>query len=305
MKALITGYNGFVASYLSKELVEHGYEVIGTDIVGDGVEHADFLDLQAVSQLLSRCEPDVIFHLAGQASVGLSWQIPRKTFDINLGGTINLLDAARKFSKRPKLLIVGSSDQYGVVKPEDCPIRENLPQNPQSPYAISKTAQELTALALSKAYGLDVVLTRSFNHIGPGQKKGFVVADFSATIAEIEVGKKEAVLHVGNLDAKRDFTDVRDVVRAYRLLVEKGRPGEVYNIGSGVSFRISEILDKLLKLSTVKIEVTQDPEKMRVSDIPLIRCCYEKLKNDTEWTPYRSLDETLADILDSFRSGLK
>jgi GDP-4-dehydro-6-deoxy-D-mannose reductase len=304
MKALITGSNGFVGRYLSMELAEHGYEVTGTDIAGDSVEHVDFLDLQAVSQLLTIHKPDVVFHLAGQASVGLSWQIPRKTIDINVGGTINLLDAARQCKIKPKLLIVGSSDQYGVVKSADCPIRETLPQNPNSPYAISKTMQELTAQALSKAYGLDIIFTRSFNHIGPGQKKGFVISDFSSAIAEIEAGKKDPVLHVGNLDAQRDFTDVRDIVRAYRLLTEKGKTGEVYNIGSGVPYSIKDILEKLLSLSKANITVEKDPEKMRVSDNPLISCCYEKLQEATGWKPVCSLDETLSDTLNSFRSDI-
>jgi GDP-4-dehydro-6-deoxy-D-mannose reductase len=302
MKALITGVNGFVGKYLSKELMENGYEVIGTDLSGDNVQHVDFLDAQAVTRFLTDTAPDYVFHLAGQASVGLSWNIPKETFEVNVCGTINLLQAAKECIKHPRLIIIGSSDQYGIVQPENCPIKETLVQNPLSPYAISKSAQEQIASSLAKAYGLEIVTTRSFNHIGPGQKKGFVVADFSATIAEIEAEKKDPILHVGNLTAKRDFTDVRDIVRAYRLLAEKGTPGEVYNVGSGKAVSISEILSGLLSLSKVDINVMQDPKKMRPIDIPLIVCNFDKLSKDTGWKPSYPIDETLQEIMAYFRN---
>jgi GDP-4-dehydro-6-deoxy-D-mannose reductase len=212
------------------------------------------------------------------------------------------LQAAKECIKHPRLIIIGSSDQYGIVQPENCPIKETLVQNPLSPYAISKSAQEQIASSLAKAYGLEIVTTRSFNHIGPGQKKGFVVADFSATIAEIEAEKKDPILHVGNLTAKRDFTDVRDIVRAYRLLAEKGTPGEVYNVGSGKAVSISEILSGLLSLSKVDINVMQDPKKMRPIDIPLIVCNFDKLSKDTGWKPSYPIEETLQEILEHFRN---
>lgn len=302
MKALITGYSGFVGKYLATELRNNGYDVTGTDISGEDVEIADLLDTDSLFSMLKRCEPDVIFHLAGQAAVGLSWQIPRKTFDINVGGTINLLDSVRQLEKKPRILIVGSSDQYGIVKPEDCPIRETLGMNPQSPYAISKMAQEKTAVVLAQAYGIDIVLTRSFNHIGPGQKKGFVIADFCAEIAAIESGRKDPVMHVGNLSAKRDFTDVRDVVQAYRLLIEKGQAGQVYNIGSGSPISIQEILEKLLSLSKSSIQVDVDASKLRALDVPIVSCCYEKLHRDTGWSPTYIIADTLRDVLYYFRS---
>jgi GDP-4-dehydro-6-deoxy-D-mannose reductase len=302
MKALITGVNGFVGKYLSKELIENGYEVIGTDLSGDNVQHVDFLDAQAVTRFISDIEPDYVFHLAGQASVGLSWNIPKETFEVNVCGTINLLQAAKECIKQPRLVIIGSSDQYGVVRPENCPIKETLVQNPLSPYAISKSAQEQIASSLAKAYGLEIVTTRSFNHIGPGQRKGFVVADFSSDIVKIESGKMEPVLHVGNLTAKRDFTDVRDIVRAYRLLAEQGTPGEVYNVGSGKAVSISEILSGLLALSKVEIKVMQDPKKMRPLDIPLIVCNFDKLSKDTGWEPSYPIDETLQEIIAYFRN---
>ena len=305
MRALITGVGGFVGKHLTAELTSCGYTVIGTDLVGEGVEIADLLDKQSVRSLLERCQPEVIFHLAGQASVQLSWKIPRKTFDINVGGTINLLETLHELKMQARVLVIGSSDQYGKIRSKDCPVRETLEQHPQSPYAISKLAQEQIALALSKAYQIDTVLTRSFNHIGVGQRGGFVVPDFASAIAAIEAGQTEPVLRVGNLEAQRDFTDVRDVVRAYRLLAEKGVSGEVYNIGSGKPYRISEILEKLLALSTAKIRVEQDPARMRVSDVPLISCCAAKLLRDTGWAPMYSLDSTLRDILADFRRGAK
>lgn len=301
MKALITGVHGFVGKYLQDELTGHGYEVVGTDLTGSDIIPANFLDPESVVDLLRRAQPDVIFHLAGQASVALSWKIPRKTFDINVGGTINLLEAIHSLALPVKVLIVGSSDQYGNVRPENCPIRETLELKPQSPYAISKASQEKIALALAKMHHIPVVLTRSFNHIGPGQKKGFVLPDFADSIAQIEKRDRPPVLRVGNLEAERDFTDVRDVARAYRMLVEKGRSGEVYNIGSGTSFPISHLLDELLKLTPAHVRIEPDPARMRVSDIPLIRCCYDKLRQDTGWKPIYTLQQTLEDTLDYFR----
>ncbi len=301
MKALITGVHGFVGKYLKEELAGNGYEVVGTDLTGSDIVPANFLDPESVADLLRCVRPDVIFHLAGQASVALSWKIPRKTFDINVGGTINLLETIHALSMSVKVLVVGSSDQYGNVRPKDCPIRETLELKPQSPYAISKEGQEKIALALAKMHHIPVVLTRSFNHIGPGQKKGFVLPDFADSIVQIERNAHPAVLRVGNLEAERDFTDVRDVVRAYRMLIEKGKAGEVYNIGSGTSFPISHLLDELLKLTPAQVQVEPDPARMRISDIPLIRCCYDKLREDTGWKPIYPLRQTLQDTLDYFR----
>lgn len=301
MRALITGANGFVGKYLSKELLENGYEVIRTDINGEDVRHLNLLDQESVTRFLSECKPDYIFHLAGQAAVGLSWSIPKETFEINVCGTINLIEACHKSSVKSKLIIIGSSDQYGIVRPEDFPICETIPLNPQSPYAISKRAQEEISLLLARSYGLEIVLTRSFNHIGAGQRKGFVVSDFSSQIVEIEAGKREPVISVGNLSARRDFTDVRDVVRAYRLLAKKGRSGEIYNVGSGKAISILEILDLLIKLSKTEIKVFQDPEKLRYVDVPLIVCNPEKIKRDTGWEPKYNISDTLKNVLSYFR----
>jgi GDP-4-dehydro-6-deoxy-D-mannose reductase len=302
MRALITGANGFVGKHLDSELKSGGYETVCSDICGDGYERMNILDKSSISDMLAKHRPDVIFHLAGQSSVGRSWQIPQTTFEINVCGTMNLLETVHTLGMSPRLIIIGSADQYGIVKPSDCPIKETLVQNPKSPYAISKAAQESVSLSLAGYYGLEVVMTRSFNHIGPGQRTGFVVPDFANAIAAIEKKGMSGTLRVGNLEAMRDFTDVRDVVRAYRLLAEKGRPGEVYNIGSGAPVKIAEILSALVGMSGAKITVERDPAKMRASDLPIVSCCYDKIKSDTGWEPRYSLKQTLEDTLDYFRS---
>ncbi len=302
MKALITGVNGFVGRYLEKELQNNQYDVVGTDVIGDNVYKIDLLDYENLVQLIEQHEPDVIFHLAGQSSVGYSWKNPKYTVELNVCGTINLLNAVHAGTKKARVIIIGSSDQYGVIRLEDNPVKEDQPQNPGSPYAISKYSQELIALSLSKAYGLDVILTRSFNHIGAGQKTGFVVSDFSSAIVDIEKGRNEPILMVGNLDAKRDFSDVRDVVCAYRLLAEKGISGEVYNVGSGVAISIQELLTTLLALSPAKITVKQDPAKLRPSDVPIVCCDNQKLVRQTGWKPTCKIEDTLQEILEYYRN---
>lgn len=301
MKALITGANGFVGHYLAQELSGHGWEVFGTDLSGEGMERADLLDPSSLLTLLKRILPDAVFHLAGQASVSLSWKNPALTISINVEGTVHVLEAVHAVCPKARVLIVGSSDAYGMVRPEDCPVKETLPLSPQSPYAVSKTAQEQMVQALARAYSMDVVLTRSFNHFGPGQHPGFVISDFAQAIARIEAGRADPVLQVGNLEAERDFTDVRDVVRAYRLLAEIGRRGEVYNVGSGRAYRISEVLRRLLSMAQKRITVREDPEKLRPADVPVIVCCADKLRQDTGWAPVYPIEKTLRDTLDDWR----
>ena len=308
MKALITGVDGFVGYYLTKHLLEQGDEVYGTTILPDYTNEAitvmkmDLLEPAQVEAVVNEICPDVIYHLAGQSAVGLSWDKPQLTMDINVNGTLNLLDAVRKSNrnKQTKILIVGSSDQYGPVKPEECPISEERKLSPVSPYGISKMTQEQIAKLYAKSYGMEIVMVRAFNHIGPRQSKNFVVADFASRIAEIEKGSKP-VIKVGNLETYRDFTDVRDIVRGYRLLMEKGHSGAVYNIGSGKAIKVREILDKLVKLSTKKITVEVDPAKMRPADVPLVECDNRKIKEDTGWKPLLSIEATLEDTLEYWR----
>lgn len=307
MKALITGINGFVGKYLSQYLIDKGYEVYGTviedDISMDNVKlyKMNLLNKREVLNTIQDIKPDQVYHLAGQSAVGLSWKNPTLTMDVNVNGTINLLDSIRESDLNSKVLIIGSSDEYGVIKPEDCPINEEHKLNPSSPYAISKVAQEEIAKLYTKAYNMQIVMVRAFNHIGPMQSKNFVVSDFASRIAEIEAGK-ENILRVGNLEAYRDFTDVRDIVRGYNMLMENGHIGEIYNIGSGKPHKVQEILDSLIDLSTENIKVELDKEKLRPSDVPIIQCDNSKIKSHTGWQPELDIKNTLKDTLDYWRN---
>ena len=310
MKALITGINGFVGEYLSDFLISNQIDVYGTvlseeasieNISDNKIFKMDLLDKNEVNKIIAEIKPDYIFHLAGQSSVALSWKKPDLTINVNVIGTINLLEAVKLYSNKSRVLIIGSSDQYGIVNPEQCPISENTPMNPQSPYATSKKTQEEIAIQYFKTFKIDTIIVRAFNHIGPKQNKGFVIADFASQIAEIEKEKKAAIIKVGNLDAKRDFTDVRDVVRAYYLVMTNGKPGEIYNVGSGITYKIKEILDKLLSLAKVSIYIEKDNDKMRPSDVPLIQCDNSKISTECGWTLQYPIDQTLIDTLNYWR----
>ena len=248
--------------------------------------------------------PDAIYHLAGFSNVGLSWKNPALTFDVNVKGTINLFEAVRAcgLEKTARFLVIGSSEQYGLVAPEQCPIAETTPLSPSNPYAISKAAQEQLAALYHKAHGLQTVLVRAFNHIGPKQAPIFVVADFCKQVAEIEAGRREPVLRVGNLDAARDFTDVRDIVRAYRALIERGAPGEVYNVGQGASYTVRAVLDEILSQAKRPVTVETDPAKLRPLDMPLTLADISKLRAATGWAPRIPLAQTIADTLDYWRA---
>jgi len=301
MRALITGSRGFVGSYLRRELEENGYTVFGMDLIADGQTLAgDITSPEQLREILRAVQPDVVFHLAGQANVALSWQIPQKTFELNAVGLINLLEALRLEKPDAKVVGIGSSDQYGNLGELGTCVSEETPMNPQSPYAVSKKAQEEIAAVYTRAYGMQICMTRSFNHAGAGQKLGFLIPDFASGIARVEAGKAEALL-VGNLSAKRDFTHVKDIVRAYRLIAEMGRRGEVYNIGSQVVYSAQEILDRLCAMATCEIPVRQDPGKMRPSDTPVICCDRSKLTRDTGWKPEIGLDEILREVLEEWR----
>ena len=297
MKALITGINGFAGRYLAEELRRHQYEVYGIDIAGsnENVYIGDITDPKTIEKVFSEVKPDYLFHLAGQANVKLSWEQPVETMHGNVDAAVRLLQAGAKTNPSMRLIIIGSADQYGVVKPENCPIREDMPLRPSTPYAISKQAQEQMVLCLAKAMGMDVVFTRSFNHTGPGQKKGFVVADLAGRIARVK--KYGGAITVGNLEAKRDFSDVRDSVRAYRLLAEKGKSGQIYNVGSGVAHSIDYILRQLMKLANVETDIIVDQANLRPSDMPISVADCTKIYRDTGYQPQVTLEQTLEDIL--------
>ena len=314
-KVLITGASGFVGGFLAEHLLSLGeYEIIGTYTSEEKLQKSpvkekikfvktDFNKKEETKQLLQENKPESIFHLAAVASAGASFKDPLTTFHTNIDSQLNVLDSLRELEmKETRTLIVASAEEYGYVQPEDLPVNENTPLRPANPYAVSKIAQDYLAFQYNLSYKLPLIRVRPFNQIGPRQGTGYVASDFAKQVAEIEKGQKEAVIKVGNLDAKRDFTDVRDTAKAYRLILEKGIPGEVYNLGCGVSHKVQEILDCMLQLAKVKITIEIDPSKLRPSDIPEIVADNTKVNQLTGWKPEITFEKTIKDILDYWRS---
>ena len=305
MKALIIGGGGFVGGYLADELKNNGYDVYITCLEKVDTNYVQFtLDIRKkddISEILSKVNPDVIFHLAAQSSVALSWKNPQLTAEINIIGAINLFEAVREYEGNPRVIVIGSGEEYGCISANSCPIKETEPLHPMNIYAATKVCQEQTAEIYARAYGLDIVMVRAFNHSGPKQDSIFVMSDFCRQIADIEKGRKSPVMTVGNLAAMRDFTDVRDIVRGYRLLAEKGKSGEIYNIGRGKAVSIQYILDTALKLSTVEIAVERDEKRMRASDIPIIEADTTKIHVDTGWKAEIAVEQTIEDTLNYWR----
>lgn len=307
-KVLIIGVNGFVGTHLHNELINYGYICYGADLDinnkrYENIEFSkiDILDKELVKKTLGEIKPDFIINLAAVSSVKLSWSIPQKTFDVNVNGAINILESIRELELKTRLLLIGSSEQYGKIDYSKS-VSEDMELKALNPYGISKATQEKVARMYVEAYGLDVIMVRAFNHIGPGQDTGFVIPDFATQLIEIENGKLEPKLFVGNLEAERDFTDVRDVVRAYRLILENGKCGEVYNVGSGKAISIRSILDILMKICNVSIEVNIDKEKLRKIDTPKIECNNSKLISQTGWKPNFKIEDSLKDIMEFYRS---
>lgn len=307
MRALIIGGGGFVGGYLISELTDNGYEVHATCLENETIGSTcsaytlDILKKDDISAILNKIQPDIIFHLAAQSSVALSWKKPQLTAEINVIGAINLFEAVREYEGKPRLIVIGSGEEYGYISPDSCPLKENEPLRPGNIYAATKACQEMTAEIYSRAYKLDMVMVRAFNHSGPKQDSIFVISDFCRQIAEIENGKKSPVMSVGNLTAMRDFTDVRDIVRGYRLLAEKGVSGQIYNIGRGKAMAIQYILDTALSLSTAEITVERDPKRMRASDIPIIEPDVSKIHGDTGWKAEITVEQTIEDTLNYWR----
>lgn len=310
MKALVIGGGGFVGPYLVRHLTDDcGYEVTVTktekeQLVMDNavVKNLDILDIGQIVGLLKAEQPDYIFHLAAQSSVAYSWKNPTLTIDVNIKGCVNLLDAVRQLDKKPRVLLIGSGEEYGHIKEGECPIVEDNTVRPGNIYAATKACQNMLGKIYSDAYGLDIMMVRAFNHIGPNQTPMFVVADFCKQVTDIEKGRQEPVIYVGNLSAKRDFTDVRDVVKAYALLVEHGRRGETYNVGTGHAIAISQILDEIVAMSDTAIEVKVDENKLRPVDVPIIEPDIDKIKSEVGWQPVISLEQTLRETLEHWRS---
>lgn len=314
-KVLITGISGFVGSYLVDHLLTQNshLQLYGTtrslvdrdDKILSHVKllHAELTNAKDVSNVIKTVKPDEVYHLAALSSPAESFKTPIETITNNVSSQINLFEALREHELiKTKVLIVTSSDVYGIVKKSDLPIDEKVSFTPGSPYAVSKITQDYLAMQYFYSYKLPIIRVRPFTHVGPRQSDKFVISSFAKQIAAIEKGKQEPVLKVGNLEAKRDFTDVRDVVRAYCLLMKKGVAGDVYNVGSGRSRKIIEVLNKLLTLSTMKITTSIDSERMRPSDIPEVRCDYQKLRKVTGWKPEIPFEKTLEDILNYWRN---
>ena len=311
-RALIIGGGGFAGGYLIRELTAAGYEVHATclpeeEICGDcAVYSLDIGDVPAIEGLLARVMPDVVFHLAAQSSVAVSWKKPALTAQVNVVGAVNVLEAVR-LSQRPdtRLLLIGSGEEYGFIPKDACPLSEEEKLRPGNIYAATKVCQEMIGQIYSRSYGMDIVMTRSFNHTGPGQSPTFVVSEICRQIAAAEQPGAPAELLIGNTDAKRDFTDVRDVVRAYRLLAEKGVSGRVYNVGRGSAAAIGQILETALSMSQVQIAVIRDPKRLRASDIPIIEPDVSLIFADTGWSAKISIEETVRDTLEWWREKLR
>jgi len=315
LRILITGITGFVGSHLTEYALSRGdVEVYGTvrwRSRMENIEHllekinlvdCDLRDAAAVRKTLQEVQPEYIFHLAAQSYVPTSWKAPAETLCNNILSELNILEAMRDLGMNARLHVAGSSEEYGLVHEHETPITEENPLRPLSPYAVSKVAQDMLAYQYHRSYGVHVVRTRAFNHEGPRRGYVFVTSNFARQIALIEKGKKEPVIEVGNLNARRDFTDVRDMVKAYWLALEKGEPGEVYNIGSGRAVTIREMLDILLSFTDLDIEIRPVPERMRPSDVELLVCDCGKFRAITGWKPEIPLEKTLQDTLDYWRA---
>lgn len=305
MRIFVTGATGFAGKHLVDQLLAGGHQV--TALVhaatsrhslqaGVTAVAGDLLDAAAVSTAVAQSQPDVIYHLAGQAYPARSWQIPGQTIAVNTAGTANVLQAAAQHS-RARVVMVTSADVYGVTSAGALPITEATVPQPRHPYGVSKWAAGQLVPLYWERFGLEVVEARPFNHIGPGQGQGFVAPDFASQVADIKLGRRENKLLVGNLDAQRDFTDVRDVVRAYLALAEKGKPGEMYLIASGRPVSIRALLTTLIELAELSVQIEYDPTRMRPADTPCLYASYAKIQQHTGWQPQIALQQSLADVL--------
>lgn len=308
MKALIIGGAGFVGGYLINELLENNWEVHATCLENEKITEncrthiLDIMDKDSIIKIFNNIFPDVVYHLAAQSSVAVSWKKPQLTAEINVIGSINVLEALKEADKKNiRLVMIGSGEEYGYIRPEACPLNENEPLHPGNIYAATKACQEMIGGIYARAYGLDIIMVRAFNHSGPKQSSTFVISDFCRQIAEIESSKRPPEICVGNLSAMRDFTDVRDVVRAYRLLADKGISGKIYNIGRGKAVSIQYILDTALSYAGTDIQVKTDPKRMRASDIPVIEPDVSQIFSHTGWKAGITVEQTIKDTLDYWR----
>jgi GDP-4-dehydro-6-deoxy-D-mannose reductase len=312
VRVLITGITGFAGSHLAERLLTQAHiELWGTSRGGQGnIAHltdrvtlrtAELTDYAATRKVVEECAPARIFHLAGQAFVPVSWQDPWTTLENNIRSQLNVLQAIVELQLDTRILCVGSQELYGRVSSDHLPISEETSFRPDSPYGVSKVTQDLLGLQYFLSYGMHTVRARPFNHIGPRQNERFAAPAFAKQIAEIEKGLRPPVIEVGNLDSLRDFTDVRDTVHAYDLLLEHGKAGEAYNIGRGVPVRVGDMLDQLLALTDRDIEIRISPERLRPSNVPVAYADVHKLKQTTGWEPHYAFTRTLETILEDWR----
>ena len=295
MKALITGAGGFVGPYLTRHLIACGDEVVGTDL------EADITDAESIRSAFLAARPEVVYHLAAASHVGTSWSAPVDVVRVNVEGSLNVFLAALEAGVR-RVLLIGSAEQYGRLTPEMIPVVETMPLRPVSPYGASKAAAEMLASHAFHGRGLEVVCVRAFNHLGPGQSDNLVASSIARQVAQAE-RDGGGVVRTGDLTPRRDFTDVRDVVRAYRLLVERGAPGEAYNVCSGRDVAIQEIADHYVAMSTADVSFELDPERLRPVDVPIVRGDNTKLRTATGWAPEIAFEQTLREVLDWWRAN--
>jgi GDP-4-dehydro-6-deoxy-D-mannose reductase len=317
MRVLITGITGFVGSHFAEYALARGATVAGTRwrSTTENIDHlggrlalveCDLCDLASVRDLLETARPEWVIHLAAQSFVGVSWDAPAETLTNNIVAQVNLLEAIRQGGSPPRILVVGSSEEYGFVEEHELPVAETNPFRPLSPYGVSKVAQDLLGYQYWKSYGLPIVRSRAFTHSGPRRGDLFVESSFARQVAEIEQGLREPAILVGNLKAQRDYTDVRDIVRGYWLLLERGEPGEVYNLCTGRAWTIQAILDFFLAEARVRpIEVHEDPARLRPSDVPVLVGDASKIRAAIGWHPEVPFEQTLRDVLAYWRARVR
>ena len=316
MRALITGVAGFAGGHLARHLLDRGHTLAGIRYPGDRgarsdsvpsqveLHETDILEAPSLAKAFSDSKPEAIIHLAAFSNPESSWGNARRALETNIIGTYNVLQAALETGLRPRVLLVGSCQQYGLVPEQEQPISEDRPQRPLTPYGVSKSGQEVLGMRFFLAEDLPVFLVRPFNHTGPGQESSYVCSSFARQVAEIEAGRREPRIRVGNLSVRRDFSDVRDVVRAYREILERGKPADPYNVCRGEAFSIEEILETFRGLSKAKVTVEVDSARYHAVDAPLLLGDNTKLRSELGWEPELSLRETLGDLLSYWREKI-
>ena len=306
-RVLIFGAGGFVGSYLCKEFLNNGYKVSGTD-KGDGSAlpsevdfyKTDLMQADEVKKLIGQIQPDIIVNLAAISSVGASWNMPQTTMAINVIGALNIMEAARKSEQKPRILFVGSSEEYVI---SENPLDENTQLNANNPYGISKVTQEQLAKLYREQYGLKIYCVRPFNHTGIGQRDTFVLPSFCKQVAEIDKSGKDGKIQVGNLKVKRDFSHVKDVVRAYRMIVESDNCNQIYNVGSGNAYSLEDMLTYIIGLSDQNIEIEVDQNRIRPTDQPVICCDRSLIGKELGWEPQYNVYDALREMYESYRNG--